>query len=77
MYLAGVDANIYCGTVDLLPGYPFNVDNPFLSVNSNHLALSALQSPISTNELDVKTLQHIQCQQTFLLRSSCVTQSAL
>ncbi len=51
LHLAGVNANIDCGTVDLLPSYPLNVDHPLLSVNGNHLAFSALQVPMLIREL--------------------------
>ena len=50
-HLAGVNANIDCGTVDLLTSYPLNVDHPLLSVNGNHLAFSALHLPMHTREL--------------------------
>ncbi len=50
-HLAGVNANIDCGTVDLLPSYPLNVDHPLLSVNGNHLAFSALHLPTHIHEL--------------------------
>ncbi len=51
-HLAGVNANIDCGTVDLLPSYPLNVDHPLLSVNGNHLAFSALHLPTHIHELE-------------------------
>ena len=42
LYLAGVNANIYGGTVDLLSGYSLNVDHPPLPVDCYYLAFSAL-----------------------------------
>ena len=50
-HLAGVNANIDCGTVDLLTRYPLNVNHPLLSVNGNHLALSALHLAVQIHEL--------------------------
>ena len=50
-HLAGVNANVDCGTVDLLTRYPLNVDHPLFSVNSNHLAFSALHLTIHIREL--------------------------
>ena len=43
-HLAGVDANIDSGTVDLLPGYPLYVDNPPLPVNCYYFAFPALHT---------------------------------
>ena len=42
-HLAGVNANIDCGTVDLFPCYSLNVNNPLFPVDCYNLAFSALQ----------------------------------
>ena len=51
MYLAGVNADVHCGAVDLFPGYPLNMDDPLLSVDSHNLAFSALHADKSRSTL--------------------------
>lgn len=43
VYLARVNANIDCCTVDLFPCYPLNVDDPLFPVDGDNFALSTLQ----------------------------------
>ena len=44
LYLAGVNADVHGGAVDLLPGYSLNVNDPSLPVYCHYLAFSALQA---------------------------------
>ncbi|XBI16645.1 hypothetical protein VPH35_058870 [Triticum aestivum] len=41
-HLAGVDADVHRGSIDLLPGDPLHVDDPAAAVDLHHLSLAAL-----------------------------------